>query len=217
MTDLKVIAIKDLLPVTGANFIPGMVPASLNITGQLLSQASEVYINGVLSPEFMSISDSQLIAQVPTGMENSIITQLAVLAETPSTDRSSVLHFELGKTFKPLRGIERLIQFFCKVLLQTPGSDKFNPTIGGGLLALTGQSVENGAGQSLTAAVSGAIARTRDQIISIQSKIPRTPPDERLLSALTEAVGYDAATTTIAARVSISAVSGRQAVANLTF
>lgn len=217
MTDLKFMTIKDMLTINGANFVPGLVPASLSIKGLLFQQATEVYINGVQAPEFIVISDHELLAQVPLGMEKSVISQISVLAETPSRDRSSVMHFEIGKTFKPLRGIERLIQYFCKVLLQTPGSDRFQPTVGGGLLALIGQNVERGSGQSLAASVSGSVARARDQVISIQGKISRTPPDERLLNATTEAVGFDASTTTVAARVSVTAVSGSQAVANLTF
>jgi len=217
VTDLKLMSIKDLLPITGTSFVQGLVPRSISIKGLLFSQAQEVFINGSPSPEFMAVSDQEIIAQIPFGMENSTISQLAVLAESPSKDRSSLLHFEIGKTFKPLRGIERLVQLFCKILMQTPGSDRFAPSIGGGLLALAGQNIDKGEGKALSASISGAVSRTRDQIIGIQNKLPRTPPDERLLNASTEAVGFDASTTTAAARVSLTAVSGRQAVANLTF
>jgi len=217
MIDLKIISIRDLLPVTGASFLKGMTPVSLELKGDLFNQASEVLINGIPSPEFISLSDSRIIAQVPIGLEGSVINQLAVIAESPSKNRSSLLNFTIGKSIKPLSGIQRLVQLFCKILLQTPGSDKFDPSLGAGLLGLLGQTSSIGGAQSITAAISNAVTKARDQILTLQNNIPRIPPDERLLNASTEAVGFDPNTTTAMARVSLTALSGREAVANLTF
>jgi hypothetical protein len=68
----------------------------------------------------------------------------------------------------------------------------------------------------MQAAVVGAVSRTRDQLMTRQASDRKIPADERLLTAQTESVGFDSSTTTLVARVSISAVSGKVAVANLT-
>jgi len=217
MTDVKIIAIKDLLTITAAQVVPNLLPKTLDITGLEFLQATSVEINGLASPQFIILSDTRLLAQMPSGQQSSIINSIAVFAEVPAPDRSSVFLFEVGRSFKGLSGIERLVQMFIKLALQTPGRDKFRPTLGGGLLALTGQNITNSGGTSLTSSAVSAIGRTRDQVISLQNQVPRIPPDERLLSADVIGIGFDTNTTTLAIRVSITAQSGQQAVTNLTF
>lgn len=217
MTDIKVIAIKDLLQITSAQVALGLTPKTLDISGVSFLQATSVEINGIEAPEFMILSDSRLLAQMPSGQKNSIISSIAVFAEKPAANRSSVFLFEMGRTFKGLSGIERLVQMFVKLALQTPGRDKFRPTLGGGLLALAGQNITSDAQTTLSASAVSAISRTRDQVISLQNQVPRIPPDERLLTAAVQGVGFDVTTTTLALRVGITAQSGQQAVTNLTF
>jgi len=84
-------------------------------------------------------------------------------------------------------------------------------------MALAGQNVVVNSQTSLSSLAVSAIARTRDQVISLQNQVPRIPPDERLLSADVLNVGYDTNSTTLAMRVGITAQSGQQAVTNLTF
>ena len=216
MKDLKILTIRDLLPISKVDFVANITPLSLNIVGEKLDQATLVLINDVEAPEYVVVSRNRIIAQVPSSETLSIISKVVVVAEKPSADRSSLLHFEMLGTFRSLQGVERLVQHFCKMLLQSPGSDKFSPGDGGGLLKIVGRNVSRGDSKSLQASVVGAVSRTRDQLLSRQASNSRIPSDERLLSATTEAVGFDVATTTLRARIALSAVSGRQAVANLT-
>jgi hypothetical protein len=217
MIDIKVITIKDILVVSDVGFVSNFSPRTLDIYGEKFLQADEVYINDLPAPEFVIVSDTNLLAQVPDSQTSSRIRSVTVLAVKPSPDRRSTLHFEVGRTLSSLKGLQRLIQFYCKILLQTPGSDRFHPDEGGGLLSLVGQPVGKKNSSIISAAVSMAINRARDQVITRQGKITRIPPDERLLRADLQGIGYNPNTTTLAARVSIGAVSGREAVANLTF
>lgn len=217
MTDVKILAIKDLLQITGAQTLANFSPKTLDIQGVQFLQATSVEINGLVSPEFMILNDNRLLAQVPSGQQNSIIASIAVYADMPSPTRSSVFLFEVGKSIASLTGLERLVQMFIKIALQTPGKDKFRPTIGGGLLALAGQSVGNDAQTALSSSAVSAISRTQNQIVSLQNQVPRIPPDERLLSATVLGVGFDTSTTTLALQVGITAQSGQQAVTNLSF
>ncbi len=216
MIDLKILTIKDLLPITKVDYAAHVTPLSLLIVGDRLDQSSEVYINDILSPEFAVLSANRLLAQVPTSERKSPLRKVAAIATTPAMNRKSLLHFEMGKTVSSIAGLEKLIQAFCKILLQTPGTDRFRPTEGGGLMRIVGRNVSKGDSKNLQASVVSAVTRARDQLLARQSTDRRIPADERLLSASAEGVGFDTSTTTLSARIAVSAVSGKQAVANLT-
>ena len=216
MIDLKILTIKDLLPITKVDYAANVTPLSLLIVGDRLDQTSEVYVNDILSPEFAVLSQNRILVQVPTSERKSVLRKVAAIATTPSMNRKSLLHFEMGKTVGSIVGLEKLIQSFCKLLLQTPGTDRFRPTEGGGLMRIVGRNVSKGDSKNLQASVVSAITRSRDQLLARQSTDRRIPADERLLSAMAEGVGFDTQTTTLSARIAVSAVSGKQAVANLT-
>lgn len=216
MIDIKILTIKDLLPITKVEYATKVVPLSLLITGDNMSQASTVYVNDIEVKEFAIVSKTRLLAQVPTSEKDTVLRKVAVIATTAAVNRRSLLHFEVSSTIRSISGIERLVQAFCKQLVQTPGSDKFRPEEGGGLMKIVGRNVSKGDSKNVQAAVINSISRSRDQLIARQNSDRRIPADERLLTATAEAVGFDPATTTLTARIAIAAVSGRQAVANLT-
>lgn len=217
MIDLKILTIMDLLTISGARYAPGIVPRSLIIEGQNFNEATKVLINDQEAPEFIIVNSGQLMAQVPNGEVNKILSKVAVLAEKPSANRSSILSFSLGNTFKSLEGFERMVQIFLKMLLQTPGSDRFAKEIGGGLLSLTGQTYSGDSAKAIQASAVTAVNRTRDQLAAVQGRNTRIPNDEKILTASVEAVGFNDTTTTLLMRVLLTAVSGRQALANLSF
>lgn len=216
MIDLKILNIRDLLFISDVSFALGVSPLSLFISGDRMDEASVVYVNDIESPEFVVMSKNRILAQVPTSERSSILRKVAVVANTPSVNRSSLLHFEVGKTIKAITGIEKLVQAYCKQLIQTPGTDRFRPNEGGGLLKLVGGNVSQGDVKNLQASVIGAISRARDQLLARQNLDRRIPADERLLTVTAQAVGFDATTTTLTASIALSAVSGQQAIANLT-
>lgn len=216
MIDIKILNIRDLLFISDVSFATSVSPLSLLISGDRMDEASVVYVNDIEAPEFVVLSKNRLLAQVPTSEKSSILRKVAVVANTPSVNRSSLLHFEVGKTVKGITGIEKLVQVYCKQLIQTPGTDRFRPDDGGGLLKLVGGNVSQGDVKNLQASVIGAISRARDQLLARQNLDRRIPADERLLTVTAQAVGFDATTTTLTASIALSAVSGQQAVANLT-
>ena len=216
MKDIKIIAIKDILTVTRAERVPNFQPATLALIGLKFLQADEVVINDIPAKEFMVMSSTKILAQIPDSQVRSTIRRVTVYATRPFPDRKSQLRFEVGG-IASLQGLERLVQHFTKILIQTPGSDSFNPTEGGGVLSLIGTVVGRKDSTALRAAIVSAVGRARDQIVTKQSRNPQISPDERLLRADTVAVGFDPNTSTLAARITLGAVSGREAVANLTF
>lgn len=216
MFDLKILSVKDLLPISGAQYA-NITPRSLLVEGERFLEATHVVINDIQAPEFIVVSDSKLMAQVPASEVNNILRKLVVLAEKPSPSRKSIFSFEVGTTFSVIQGIERMVQLFIKVLFQTPGSDRFDPSTGGGLMTLVGKTTSRGTGKSLQAQSLAMVNRARDQVIAIQAKNTRIPADERLLSAQVEQAGFDQNTTTLFLRVLLTALSGKQATANLSF
>lgn len=216
MIDLQILTIRDLLPITKVEFAPNVNPPSVIIQGERLDQATSVFINDIEVSEFAVLSVNRLLAGIPVSEQSSILRKIAVIATVPAVNRSSLLHFEVTSTVRRIAGLEKLIQAYCKQLIQTPGTDRFRPNDGGGLLKLTGRNVSKGDARSIQASVVGAINRARDQLIARQNTDRRIPADERLLTATASAVGFDALTTTLTASISLSAVSGKQAVANLT-
>jgi phage baseplate assembly protein W len=217
MLDIKVLVIKDVLPIYSVEIAAGVRPLSLLVTGERLSEATEVLVNDQAAPEFIVTTPARLVAQVPTALRQSPITKVTVLAGSPSITRSSLLYFEVGRSFQGLRGLERLVQLFCRILLQTPGSDRFYPNEGGGLLSMAGTSVSRGSASSLAAAVMNAVASTKDQVVARQTRDVRLPADERLLAAEVTNTGFHPESSLLAATISFTAMSGKQAVANMTF
>lgn len=216
MIELQILTIRDLLSVTNVEFAAGISPLSVIIQGEKLDQASSVFINDSEVPEFMVLSANKILAQIPTIQRSSILRKVAVIATSPSVTRKSLLQFEVTSSIRSISGIEKLVQAYCKQLLQSPGTDRFRPNDGGGLLKLVGRNVSSGDTQSLQASVVGAINRARDQLIARQNTDRRISADERLLTVTADAIGFDSLTTTLTANIALSAVSGKQAVANLT-
>lgn len=216
MIDIKILVIRDILPISAIEVANGVFPLSLLITGDRLDQANQVLINDIEATEFVVLSSNRLLVKIPSNELSSNIRKVLVIANIPSTNRRSILHFEVGSSLKSIKGLEKLIQAFCKLLIQTPGSDRFRPDEGGGLMKLVGRNVSKGGINNLQASIVGAVSRTRDQFLARQGPNNRIPSDERLLTVITESVGFDTSTTTLSARISLSAVSGKLAVANLT-
>lgn len=217
MNDLKLLLIRDILPVAKVEYAQGISPLSVVIHGEKLDQANHIYINDIEVIEFVVISPNKILAQVPASETSSTLRKISVIADVPSVNRNSLLQFEVGKNVRDIRGIERLIQQFCKLLLQTPGTDRFRPTEGGGMMKIIGRDVSRHDSKNLQASVVGAVSRARDQLMARQATDSRIPSDERLLSATTRSVSFDPSTTTLLTKIAVSAVSGKVAVANLSF
>jgi phage baseplate assembly protein W len=215
MIDIKILTIRDLLEVVKVAYAD-LSPPSLVVVGYQFDQASRVLINDVEAPEFIVESSGLLLAQIPTSERASPIRSVVVSADKPSVSRESTLHFEVSGSIKTMKGLERLVQIFCRMLLQTPGSDRFHPKEGGGLLRLVGSSVSNTNQKLIQASAMASVNRARDQIMSRQAAKTNIPNSERLLSASVESIGFDASTTTLSCRVALAAVSGQQAVAEMT-
>ena len=209
--DFQIIAYQDTAPIrrVGISSSPG--PRALDLAGSGFVDVAEVRINGVPSPEFLVLSDSRIIAQMPVGHEDRFIGTVVVLTARYGSSGAAVVRFRQAGGRQEASGLTRLVQTYLTVLLSSRGSDIFNPTAGGGLRDIISTSAQN---RSIHALVSLALSRTTDQVISMQVA-SRAPLSEKLAAAQLLGVRYDRRTATAAVQVRISSAAGRDVDAGL--
>ena len=211
---LEVVRFRDLISVQSIpRFIPGVDAPTIEVKGEDFSSVERVLINETASPEFITVDSTTLYVQLPESVTR--ISTIEVLSSKfTRTTQSSKLSYEIGPKTRTVEGILKLMQLFVKWLLQSPGSDIFNPERGGGMLELAGQ-VGSGKMDSLIGSVTRAVENTVTQMRSAQINVPGLPLSEQILSA--NVTDFDVFESQMTARVRISLVSmgGRAAVAAL--
>lgn len=213
---LEVIRFRDLLPVLRIpGFVEGLSPLTVELRGNDFSSAEKVVINEVSVPEFMIMNKSTIYAQLPEGVES--LSSIEVLSSRFSREiNSAMLEFEIGNKTRKVDGILKLVQLFTKWILQSPGSDIFSPSRGGGLQQIVGQIMTTKDMQPVFAAIARAISTTVSQIRAAQSNIPGLMLSERLLSATLVDVNIYEKHMQARARVQLQSVAGAEAVAALS-
>ena len=215
MADLQVAYLRDVMPVTRIEPVDTSVP-SIRILGRHMSSATVVLINGLESPLFIPISDSEVIAEIPTSIVNDLIRSVAVLSNRMGTAERAVLVFRLGGASSKVSGIQRLVQRYVLMLLTSPGSALLNPTLGGGLLKFVGKAMGGvSTNDRIAATVQQSVTKAAEDIRKIQATSSGLTAAEKLVSAQLAGVQFDARTTTLAIRVIVDSAAGRSALANL--
>ena len=182
MNDLRILEIRDILPLTNVVPARGVSPRSIVVTGQDFNNAYEVLINETKSPSVIIVNSTRLMAQVPVSVGAAAIRTVTVTSHRLTGTRSSKITFGIGDTTHMVSGIERLIQTFIKMLLTTPGSDVFAKNIGGGLLRTIARQTARGGG-SMVSDFHMGVERTRRQIMTLQANDKTIALSERLLFA----------------------------------
>lgn len=211
MMSVSVVRLLDLLSVSSVREAIGVSPRSLLIYGEDFSSVETVLINGSMSPEFRTVSDTSLIAQVPEDQDQAIITDVAVLSTRLTLTDKSLVEFTVGTRVRKVSGIQRLMQIFLRQLLRTPGSNIFHPRSGGGLTKRIGTVYDKSVAADVTVAVDAA----RQYIIAVQAAERAIPPNERLLSAEILGLNADPTTTTLYVAITLTNHAGETAAAAL--
>lgn len=212
---LEVVRFQDLLPVqTMPGFVKGLSPLTLELRGADFSSAEKVVINEITVPEFMIVNKQTVYAQLPEGTQS--ISSVRVLSSRFSRDvESALVTFEIGSKTRKVEGILKLVQLFTKWILQSPGSDLFNPTRGGGLQQIVGKVATGRDMQPVFASITRAISTTVTQIRAAQINATRLPLSERLLSANLVDMRIYEEQMQARARVSLQSAGGAEAVSAL--
>jgi hypothetical protein len=213
---LEVIKFRDLLPVrTISRFVPNMPEPTLEVLGDDLSSAVTVYINEVASPAFIIVSKKTIWAQLPKAAQNRIKTVEIVSSSFTKSSTPSKVLFEIGNKTRTVSGLLKLVQLFTKWMLQTPGSDIFNPTRGGGLQEIAGKVTTTKRMEPLLATITKSIDVTSEQIRASQSVVRGLPGNERLLGASLLELNVIEEQMEARARISLKSVAGQSAVTSL--
>lgn len=213
--DFQVVFPQETIQLSRIRFVQGLSPRSIHVTGEDFSSVDEVIINQIASPDVVILSRRELIAQLPSQLQVDRIATVSVLSRQLTLTPRSQLRFRISRSPTKVRGILRLSQLFVKILFTTPGTDIFNPRVGGAGLRNIGQTFGAEQGGDIVSDFIIAVDNTTRQIVAIQSRDPRIPRDERLLSAKVLSAGFSKEETALFIAVELISQTGRPAIVNL--
>lgn len=211
MHTTQLIRLLDVAPLNSVSNAQGVSPRSLRITGKDFRSVEQVLINGIASPEFVVMSSTDILAQVPEAYEDSPINEVVVLSSSLTLTERSLVEFTFGTRPKKVEGVTRMMQNFLRILLRSPGSNIFHKNSGGGLLRRVGRNLTSRA----AADVHIAVNLTKEYIVRSQSATREIPNNERLLEAEITALTPDAEATALYVTIVLTNHAGQRAGATL--
>lgn len=213
---LEVVKFRDLLHVTQAvRYVPEQAEKTLEVRGDDFRRAATVRINGVVAPSFRVFNKNTLWVVLSDEMGTNLRTIEVDSYDFTRTENASKVVFEIGEQTRRVNGILALLQLYTKWLLQSPGSDIFNPGRGGGLQDLVYRLTSMDKLNPVLSMVTRAVDKTTKQIKTAQSTVDDLPLDERLLDATIADVRKSDERLEIQVRVLVKSVAGGEAVSAL--
>lgn len=207
MKDLRIVTAKVVLKIYSMAPIRGFLPPSILVVGEKMDKAIEVQLNGTQADEFAIVASNRLIIKIPSSQVGKPFKDLKVLSSVSVAKSDALLTLGITTPPKTVSGLDRLIQSWVMLFMTTPGSDIFSTTSGGGGMSIIGRST-NKLGKGISADLSMAIERTKNEILRLQSQNQTIPPSEKLLSSSLDVVEFDKDSTVLSARVNIQNMLG---------
>lgn len=180
----------------------------LKITGNDFTTASQVFVNGQ-EQKFIKVSNSVVLATVPKDAQE--ISEVDVVISETTASKSSFFDFSIGDRPVLLKGINKVVQQFVKLLYTTVGTDVFYPSVGGDLQKWVGSNNPDNQ-QGVTAKILMSVLNivANMQTVQLASSLP---DDEKIAAASILSVNVDPADpTSVSISVKIQTVSGVKAV-----
>lgn len=212
MSGIQLIRLLDDVRVTSIRNAIGVSPRSIIIQGEDFRSVEQVIMDGFVSPFFVAHSPTEMIAEVPEPLRESTINNVSVLSSSLTMTDRSLVEFTLGTRIKKVTGSLKLMQTFLRILLRTPGSNKFSPRSGGGMLAL----ISGNIGNQTAADIAIAIQTARQYLINVQTADRSIPPSERLLSAEIQSINADPHSASTYVTIVLTSHAGSRGAATLT-
>jgi len=212
---LEVVKFRDVVPVRALpRFVPDLQPLTLEVVGDDFTSVEEVFVNDVKAPEFVIVSKTIMWVQLPEAAQERIST-IEVISSAFTAFERSRLSFKFGNKTKAVEGPQKLMQLFVKWLLQSPGSDIFNPSRGGGLQELAGRVTTTARMEPVLATITRSVNMTATQIQRAQVALPSLPLSERLLSADIGSINVSSQSMEAHIRLQLRTMSGEDARASI--
>ena len=209
---LEVIKFRDVVRVTSiTQYVANLLSPTIEVVGEDFTSVESVSVNDISSPAFFILNQNTMWIQLPEGLET--IKSISVVSSNfTRTALASLLAFRLGTKPKAIDGVLKLTQLFTKWILQSPGSDVFNPERGGGLQDLVGRLVSTNKVDPVLGALTNSVDKTATEIRRAQLAVGRLPLSERLLAATLIDVNVAAPLMEARAKVKIDNMAGSSAV-----
>lgn len=214
---LEVIKFRDLIRLDDTpKFVTTDVDTPiLEITGEDFSSVESVFINGEEMTNYIILSKNRMQITLERSLSRALQSIEVISGNFTKTVMASKITFQLGTKTRTVTGILKLVQLYTKWLLQSPGSDIFNPNRGGGVQELIGQVVSSHRIEHLLSALTRAVQTTTNQIRTAQSNSTNLPLDERLLEATLLGINKLDERMEIRARVHLVSSAGNEATSAL--
>ena len=130
--DLRVIQKRCKIPILSFSVKSIFNPPIVDIqTASGMLDVESVVINGEKSAKVSVISDTRVLAEIPSGTTE--ILRLEVFSYNSRAHSEYAIDNSFGVRPSTLSGIDKVVQKVIKVLLTTPGSDIFNQDLGAGI------------------------------------------------------------------------------------
>lgn len=214
-TDIQFSYPQQVVKISSVSLLPEVDPPTLLVVGDDFTAVDEVLLNDIPAVSFIVQSATTLTVVMPVEVRgNALVTVVVVSYRFIYTERSLV-SFRCGRTNRKTSGINRLVQLFVKVLLTTPGSDIFSAGLGGGAMRNLGRTFSKDAAGGIVGDFVISVDTAAKQIVAMQSRKPRLPRDERLLSAEVQSARFDAAQTALIVSITLVSQAGTAATANI--
>jgi len=214
-TDIQFSYPQQLVKISSVSLVTDADRPTLLVVGDDFSAVDEVLLNDIPSPEVMILTPTQLTAVMPVEVQSNALVNVVVVSYRFVFTEQSLVSFRFGRTNRKASGINRLVQLFIKVLLTTPGTDIFSPTVGGGALRNLGRTFSKDSAGGIVGDFVISVDNTAKQVSAMQARKSRLPRDERLLSAQVKSARFDAAQTALIVSVLLISQAGTAATANI--
>lgn len=212
--DFQIVHPQEVIPLNNVTIQPGP-PRYAEVIGQDFRAVDEVMINQMVSEDVVVMNKNRLLAAVPSALDRERITSVKVLSRRLTLSERSLVRFRVGKSPGKVTGSLRLMQKFLKILFTTPGSDIFDPTLGGGALRAIGRTFGYTEGTEILNTLVIAVDTTARQMVALQARDSSIPLDERLLSANIQKAEFNKRETTVDVVVELVSQAGQRSVANV--
>jgi hypothetical protein len=188
MKDVKVTRLKNSLKINRVDRTTTSPPI-LHIYGEDFDLATEIFLNEQLIRNWIPINNGEILVEIPKTLENKTIDKIAIISDVLKPNIPNLTFFELGTTVRSVDGISSLVQHFIKILMQSPGSNKFQK-VGGGLAKISGKNMRSQQ-HDVKADIVSAVNVTKNYITRTQQNDPKLPLAQKLADVVILGVNVD--------------------------
>ena len=148
----------------------------LRVSGKGYDKAVSVRVNNQEVP-FTALGPTRLLTVLPGN--DTLARSVDVITTANKVGRTTFFDYLIGGTVNTVSGPFKLVQQFVKLLMTTPGTDVFQPQLGGNMQNWVGQKIDGDKPQMLVAKTVMNVVMCASQI-QLRQSVQNSPPDEML-------------------------------------